>query len=157
MPIDYRIDRRRMLVLVTPRGLLTHGEMVAYQGEVWTRPELSGFDELIDMSNVDRLDLRSPDQIFELAALSAGMDSGKPRSKMAIVASDRLHAALGALYRASRAESPSNRRDIEVFPDLEAALDWLRPQKRPSRQGEGRGPAGRKVTGRRTRPGGPRP
>jgi hypothetical protein len=134
MPIDFRIDRRRRLVLVTPRGLLTHGEMVAYQEEVWTRPDLSGYDELIDMTEVDRLDLRSPTQIFELAAQSAGMDAGKPRSRMAIVASDRMHAALGNMYRASRSENPSNRREIEVFPNLQDALCWLRPRKRPPKE-----------------------
>ena len=129
MPIDYRIDRRKRTVFVTPRGLLTHAGMVAYQEEVWTRSDVSGYDELIDMSVVDRLDLRSPDQILELAARSAGMDAGKPRSKMAIVATDKLHAALGRMYGASRKESPSNRREIEVFQSLDAALAWLRPRK----------------------------
>jgi hypothetical protein len=131
MPIDYRIDRRRKTVVVTPRGRLTHGEMMAYQKEVWTRPELRAFNELVDMSVVDRLDLRSPNEIFKLAALAAGMDEGKPQTRMAIVASDRLHAALGQMYRASRTGHPSNRREIEVFPNLEEALDWLRPKKQP--------------------------
>jgi hypothetical protein len=133
MPIDYRIDRRKKIVTVTPRGTLTHEEMVAYQTKVWSRSDVGGYAELIDMSVVDKLDLRSPDQIFELAALGAKMDAGNPLSRMAIVATDKLHAALGRMYRASRTEHPSNQREIEVFGTLEDALKWLRREKRPPR------------------------
>ncbi|HXX93221.1 MAG TPA: hypothetical protein VEN81_06275 [Planctomycetota bacterium] len=170
MPIDFRIDRRRKLVLAIPRGLLTHEEMVAYQKEVWTRPEVAGFDELIDMTFVDRLDLRSPDQIFELAALSAKLDLGQPPSRMAIVATDRLHVALGRMYRASREASPSHQREIEIFPTIEAARDWLRARprspaektplraagprasRRPGAPKGGRPASAGPLKGRRTRP-----
>ena len=131
MPIDHHVDRAKKAVVATPRGTLTHEEMVAYQRAVWSRRSLAGYDELIDMSGVDRLDLRSPGQVFELAALSATMDAGKPRSRLAIVASDKLHAALGRMYRASRTQEPSNRREIEIFPTVEAAWKWLRAGKRP--------------------------
>lgn len=168
MPIDVRIDRRKKIVFATPRGLLTHEEMVAYQRDVWTRPEVAGYGELIDMTVVDRLDLRSPEQIFELAALSAQLDQDQPPSRMAIVATDRLHLALGKMYRASREANPSHRREIEIFPTQEAARDWLRarppapeapgrvpdpkPARRPRLRKGGRTDSPAALKGRRRRP-----
>ena len=126
MPIDKRIDRRRKIVFVTPRGLLTEEDMVAYQTEYGTREDLEGFDELFDMTVVDRLDLRSPQQIINVARLSAGHAAGKPPTRMAIVATDKFHAALGQMYRGFRNEDPSSSREIEIFPSVEDALGWLR-------------------------------
>jgi len=129
MPIDYEIDRRRRVVRATPRGTLTHQDMIEYQKTVWSRPSLRNYDELIDMSDVAGIEFESPQDVMQLAELSAGMDDPRRRTKLAIVASDKLHHALGRMYRAYRDQSPGANRQVEVFRSAEEALQWLRPPK----------------------------
>jgi hypothetical protein len=125
MPIDVKIDPELRLVVATPQGMLTHEEMVSYQRQVWSDPEMAGYQELVDMSQVDRLAFESPARVKELAALSAGMDDPKASTRMAIVASDDLYFALGRMYQAYRELNPSSTRKVEVFRNREAALRWL--------------------------------
>ena len=44
MPITYDIDREQRLVLATPRGVLTDAEIFGYQQEVWSQPEVNGYN-----------------------------------------------------------------------------------------------------------------
>lgn len=128
----------------TPRGTLTHGDMMAYQKTVWSRPSVRGFDELIDMSEVAGLDFESPQDVLELAALSATMDDSKKRTRLAIVAADKLHHALARMYRAYRDQSPRTSREVEIFGSLDEALKWLRPSREKRRKPAGSAPAKRK-------------
>ena len=86
MPIDYVIDHDRRLVLARGHGTLTHEDVFGYQREVWSRPEVNGYNELVDMSQVVHIALQSVEGVRELANLSAGMDARSSASKFAIVA-----------------------------------------------------------------------
>lgn len=131
MPIDYHIDRKKKIVFTTPKVSLTHEEMVAFQQDVWARPGLRGFDELIDMSQVADVRFQSPQDVMRFAELSAGMDDPKRRTKTAIITADKLYNALGRMYQAYRAQSPGSNREVEIFRDMNEAMDWLRPRKKP--------------------------
>jgi hypothetical protein len=50
VPIDYLINHERRVVLARCRGVLTDEDVFGYQHEVWSRPEVAGYDELVDMS-----------------------------------------------------------------------------------------------------------
>jgi len=128
MPIEVHIDRRARIVTAIPRGTLTHEEMIKYQKSVWSRPSVRRFDEVVDMSYVAGLDFESPQQVMSLAELSAGMDDPNIRTRLAIVASDKLHDALARMYRAYRDQDARSRRHVEIFHSVEEALKWLRPK-----------------------------
>ena len=86
MPIDFAIDHERRLVTAKARGTLTHEDILGYQKDVWSRPEVNGYDELVDMSQVAKIDLQSIERVREVAKLSAGMDTSSSASRFAIVA-----------------------------------------------------------------------
>src|SRR5262249_21135131 len=100
--LAYGIDHTHRVVRAKAQALLTAEEMFAYQREVWSRPDVAGYDELIDVSGVERIVQPSPVRIAELADLSARMDAEGALSRLAIVAPDDFAFGLGRMYQAYR-------------------------------------------------------
>jgi hypothetical protein len=48
MPIAYCIDHERRLVMAKGYGTLTHEDVLGYQRDIRSHPELAGYDELMD-------------------------------------------------------------------------------------------------------------
>ena len=90
MPIEFTIDVDRRLVISKALGTLTFDEMLDYQQHVWSRLEVAGFNELIDMSAVEKIHEPFAAHIQQLATLSAAMDTGTPAAKFAIVAPEQI-------------------------------------------------------------------
>jgi hypothetical protein len=124
MPLDYHIDHARRLVVATGRGIVTDQHVFAYQREVWSRPDVAGYDELVDMRGVQHIVLPAAASIQELAELSAKMDTAI-RSKFAIVAPDNLANALSRIYGAYRWLDDRSTKQVEVFRTMPEALAWL--------------------------------
>jgi len=125
MPIEYTIDPARRLVLARGHGTLTHQDVFGYQREVWSRPEVAGYDELMDMSAVEHIALPSTDQVRQLAQLSASMDSPSHASRFAIVAPRHLAFGLGRMYEAYRSLEERSTKEVSVFRSMEEALAFL--------------------------------
>jgi hypothetical protein len=125
MPIDYQVDHRRRLVFARGIGSVDERDVFAYQREAWSRPDVAGYDELIDMSGARHIEVPSLASIRELAALSAGMDAPGQPSKSAIVAPDSLANALARMYEACRALQEGGTKEIRVFRTSTEALAWL--------------------------------
>ena len=125
MPIEHEVDHKHRLVLAKGRGVLTSGDVLGYQHGVWSRAEVAGYDELMDMSDVEEIDLPSLESVRELAQLSASMDADAPPSRFAIVAPKDFAFALGRLYEAHRSLDARSRKTVNVFRTVEEALAWL--------------------------------
>ena len=125
MPIEHEIDYKRRLVAAKGRGVLTKSDVLEYQRGVWSSAEVAGFDELMDMSDVEEIDLPSLERVRELAQLSASMDADASPSRFAIVAPKDFAFALGRLYEAHRSLDERSRKAVNVFRKLEEALAWL--------------------------------
>jgi hypothetical protein len=127
MPIDYGIDRERRLVVAAPFGVMTDADTFGYHRDVWSLPEVAGFDELIDMSAVESIALPSAKRVEDLARLSAQMDweSGSHPQRMAIYAPSDISYGLGRMYQAYRAMRSDGSRRVGVFRTLEEALAFL--------------------------------
>ena len=63
MPLEYRIDHRLRLVLTRAVGVLTDEQVFGYQHAVWSRPDVAGYDELVDMSDVEHVAVPSIDRV----------------------------------------------------------------------------------------------
>ena len=124
MPIEHSIDPERRRVVARAVGALTDEEVLAYQAAVWSRPEVAGFDELIDMRAADPATAPGPGLLRRLAALAAGMDAVAP-TRLAIVAASDLVYGLGRMYEAYRESDRRSRRDVNVFRTLEEATAYL--------------------------------
>ena len=130
MPLAYGIDPQRRLVVTVGYGTLEDAHVFGYHREVWSLPELAGYDELIDMTEVEHIALPSPQRVVDLAELSAGMDAsggkGRRPARMAIVAPTDLAFGLGRMYQAYRAmKSEGVPRHVGVFRTMAEALEFL--------------------------------
>ncbi len=124
MPIEYQIDHARRLVTAQGRGVLSDQDVFEYQQAVWSRPDVAGYDELMDMRAVERIIELSADRVVRLAALSAAMDAGRP-SRFAIVASQDLAFGLGRMYQTYRSLQESSTKEVGVFRTLGDAMAFL--------------------------------
>jgi len=125
MPIDYTIDVARRIVFATPRGTLTEDDLLRYQRDVWTRPEVRGFNELVDMSLIEHVEWGSAMKVRNVIGVAAEMDPPGTPSKFAIVAESELHLKLAHMYQAFREAHPKNTRAVRIFTKVEPALRWI--------------------------------
>jgi hypothetical protein len=132
MPLTHRIDHRLRLVLAWASGTLTDEEVFGYQEDVWSRPDVAGYDELVDMTAVEHIALPSIRRVLDLAALSAGMDAKSPVSRFAVVAPRDFEFALGRLYGAHRELDSRTTKQVSVFRSRPEALAWLGLESEPS-------------------------
>ena len=125
MPIEYRIDHGRRIVFTKGRGTLTDSDIFGYQREVWSRHDVTGYNELMDMTDVVHIAVPSQKRVRELAALSADMDDRSTGSKFAIVAPSDVAFGLGRMYQTFRELQVQGTKQVGVFRTLEEALAFL--------------------------------
>ncbi len=124
MPIVYQIDLENRLVTAQGLGTFTHEDIIGYQKEAWSRPELAGFNELVDMTAVEKIEIPTAGRMQQLAALSASMDAGGS-SKFAIVAPVHLAYGLGRMYEVYRSLESGSKKEVGVFRTLAEARVFL--------------------------------
>ena len=125
MPIDHWIDTDHRLVRARARGILTDDDVFKFQREIGSNSAVAGYDELVDMTEVEHIALPSVGRIRDLARLSAGMDARGTASKFAIVAPSPLAYGLGRMYEAYRGLESRSTRNVAVFKTLPEALAFL--------------------------------
>jgi hypothetical protein len=125
MPIDYRIDHERRLVLATAHDAITEDDLMGYQQTAWSDPAVAGYGELVDMSTVLDIETPSVSGIRRLAALSTRMDAAQGESRFAIVAPGDLAFGLARMYQVYRELEGGGRKQVCVFRTREDALAWL--------------------------------
>src|SRR5438874_1799732 len=97
MGLEYSIHPAQRLVVATGHGTLTDSDVFNYQRDVWSRADVQGFNELVDMTGIEHVEMPSIGRAKQLSSLSAKMDdeTAAPPSKFAIVAVTELHFGLG--------------------------------------------------------------
>jgi hypothetical protein len=126
MPLRYVIDDARKMVITTGHGALTDQEIFEYKQSVWSQPRVAGFDELLDLRDVKRVEVPTAERLRELARLSAAMDVCEA-SKVAIVADDPVTTEIARTYVVLRGLDPRSTRQVSVFGTVEQAAAWLEP------------------------------
>jgi len=125
MPIEFTIDHARRLVLATARGVLTGQDVFGYQRTVWSRADVQGYNELLDMRAVEGIDIASVDNMRALAQLSASMDIPATSSKFAIVATSDEAFGLSRMYETYRHLEDKSTKQVAVFRTLTEAYAYL--------------------------------
>lgn len=125
MPIVYRLDHQARVIVAAGYGTLTDDQVFSYQREISAREDALGYDELVDMTHVKEIALPSTDRVRELAALAAGSDASRGKSKFAIVAPGDLAFALGRMFQSNRESDARSTREVGVFRTTKAALTFL--------------------------------
>lgn len=125
MPITYRVDHPRRLVVATGTETVTSQDVFDYQKSAWSRTDVAGYDELVDMTHVKELVFGSADSARELAARSAAIDDPAGGEKFAIVAPGDLAFGLARLYQTYRSLNKKSTKRVEVFRTMKEALTFL--------------------------------
>jgi hypothetical protein len=125
MPIAYRVDHDIRLVIAVGQGILTDDDVFGYQCGVWSRADVAGYDELIDMSGVARIALPSAGRVRDLANLAAKMDDTASKTRLAIVAVADVAFGLGRMFQSFRELDPHSTKQLGVFRTMEEALAFL--------------------------------
>jgi len=125
MPITHRIDHSLKIVFAAGIGVMTDADAFGYQNEVWSRKDIEGFSEFIDMTAVERIALPSTERVRDLAALSARMDVGPGPAKLAVVAPDDYAFALGRMFQAHRELDRGSRKEVGIFRTHREAAAFL--------------------------------
>lgn len=134
MPLRYQIDDEHRLVTATGHGTLSDQEVFEYKQSVWSLPRVAGYDELVDVTDVQQIDVPSTERLRELARLSAAMDVSEP-SRLAIVANDLVSFGLARMYEVFRKLDTRSTKKVSVFRTVEEAIVWLKtPQVERSRR-----------------------
>ena len=125
MPISYRVDHETKVVVCVGHGVFSDSDVFGYQQEVWSRQDVQGYNELVDMTRVERIALPSADRVKDLASLASGMDDPKSKSRMAVVAPDNLAFGLGRMFQAYRELDRRSTKQVGIFRTMEEALAFL--------------------------------
>lgn len=125
MPLEYRIDRERRVVFATAARTLSDDDLFAYQREVWSRGDLAGFDEVVDLGGAEELAVSSGDRVRALAELASTMDVPGSSSRLAIVAPQDFAYGFARMFETYRTMNPRGAKTVSVFRSMQAALDWL--------------------------------
>jgi hypothetical protein len=127
LPITYEIHHDRKLVHARISGTLTRDDAMQYQQHVWSLPEVRGYNQLIDASEMGHVDIPFPsaDAMRELSSLAASMDDPNGRTRFAIVATSAFAYGLARMYATYRALDPRSTRVVSVFRSVEDATVWL--------------------------------
>jgi hypothetical protein len=125
MPIQFQIDHDRRLVLARGYGVLSYHEVFKYQREVWSSPDVDGYNELMDMTDITKIDLPSRDNMQQLAELAAGMDNPFTPSKFAIVAPGDEAFGLARMYQTYRSMVDGGNKTVGVFRTRAEAFAFL--------------------------------
>lgn len=142
MPLRYQIDDEHRVVITTGHGVVNDTEVFEYKQSVWSLPRVAGYDELIDMTGVQRVEVPSTERLRELARLSAAMDVPIP-SRLAIVAADAVTHGIAQMYELFRRLDRRSTKTLSVFRTVEEALLWLSPRQIEPGSRKGALPRGR--------------
>jgi len=125
LPISYRIVHEKKIVVARGYGVFTPADVSDYQHEVWSAPDVAGYDELVDMTHVSEVSLPSAQKIRELASIAARMDEPSAPSRFAIVAPGDLAFGLGRMFQVYREADARSSKKVGVFRSLDQALVFL--------------------------------
>lgn len=124
MSIAVQIDHTRKLVLGRCFGQLKDEEVFNYQMCVWSRPDVAGFNELVDVTEVKDIELYSVNRVRDLAIKAAEMDH-PTSTRFAIVAPDDLAFGLGRMFETYRGMEKGSTKDVGVFRTHAEAFEFL--------------------------------
>ncbi len=127
MPLDVTIDRERRRVLARAHGVLSIEDLFDYHRSVVARPDVAGYDELVDLGEVSAFASASSEHARQLATLAARDDLPDRPTRFAIVAAGDLEFGLARMYATYRGLQERGTKEVRVFRSRGEALAWLDP------------------------------
>jgi hypothetical protein len=119
MPVFYKIDKERRLVLSTILGVITLADGLTQQEKLRNDPDFDpSFSQLMDYTHVVKFDF-STDDVRKFAQHSVFSSD----SRRAMLVNGDLAFGLARMFETFR--ESLGEKGIRVFRNLEEALDWV--------------------------------
>jgi hypothetical protein len=123
LPIFYKIDKERRVVMTTGSGDFSIAEALRHQEQFLHDPSFDrSFSQIIDLRHVTQFDLE-PGDVRKLAQRNIF----SPESRRAIIVNTDLGYGYGRMFELHRENA--GELGIRVFRTLEEALDWVLSKK----------------------------
>ncbi len=123
MPLSVRIFPNLRLIWAEGTGAVTDQHLVEYVQEFLGAANLGSFDEVLDLSNADLLDLTYKG-LSRVAEEAAATDPEGHPPRIALLVSEPLGMGLSRMYQSLR-ESKGGKRTVRVFFRPSDVMDWL--------------------------------
>ena len=125
MPISYRIDVERNLVLTTASGTLTDDDVLQLKARLVRDPDFRpGMKELSDIRNITRLDVTA-DGIQAMVEQDQRDRAVVASHRLALVVSKDLDFGMARMYQTL---TESTMKNVGVFRDIDKANAWLQSE-----------------------------
>jgi hypothetical protein len=119
LPVFYKIDKERRVVMTTGSGAFTLADALRHQDSLLQDPDFDpSYSQIMDVTHVTRFDVDAGD-IRKLAQRTIF----SPQSRRAIIVSTDLAYGYGRMFELFR--EGFGETGIRVFRTLEEALDWV--------------------------------
>lgn len=125
MPLSYRIDRERALVLTEGSGVLTDEDILAHKGKLMMDPDFTpGMAQLSDVRNIERLAV-TPEGVKAMVHHDVGSGVHRGGGQMALVVSTDLVFGMARMYELMGGLADRDAGQVGVFRSMEEATAWL--------------------------------
>ncbi|MCG8590482.1 MAG: hypothetical protein MJE66_14425 [Proteobacteria bacterium] len=123
MPIDYRIDAARKVLVAEGHGQIRDEDLLDYARRMFADPGRHlAAHELVDLTRASDDSEITADGIRELAEYWRGRYDLITGGRLAIVANSEVAYGLARMYQLMRDDGPDR---IRVFRSLDEAWEWL--------------------------------
>ena len=122
MPVFYKIDKERRVVLSTASGVVTLADAVSHMDKLSKDPDFDpSFSQISDFTHVTRIELSGEDirRLAQRSVFSA-------HSRRAFIAPNETIFGVGRMFGILR--GLEGEKGIRIFRTLEQALDWVFPK-----------------------------
>ncbi|HXY00091.1 MAG TPA: hypothetical protein VEI54_04165 [Candidatus Limnocylindrales bacterium] len=125
MPVFYKIDRGRRLILTSGSGPLTFDEAFSYQQRLFSDPDFDpSYSQIADFTQFTSFEL-SAAEVQRLAEKS----NFAPQSRRAFIVPNDVSFGLARMFEMLRADLGEE--NLRVFRSLDEALDWVLSKDKP--------------------------
>lgn len=121
MTISFRLDSQLSFVISEGSGTLTIQDLIGHAESLRSDPVLSGHDELVDLSRVEKVEVTS-EGLRQLASTVARLNPDRKAYRVAVVAPDDVVYGMARMYEVFRDELAGT---LQTFRTVDEARGWL--------------------------------
>jgi hypothetical protein len=125
MAIEFGVDQQQRLLLLKGLETLTVDDILAYLREVLARPDVAGFNGLVDLTGAKDIVIGMMGKIQLFGKLSSSFDARWSSSRLAIVTTGDDRFGLDGLYATFKGLKPASAKQVSVFRNMDDALQFL--------------------------------
>ena len=129
MLVSHRIDHDRNVIITTfaPEDVnlkLFIDAFSNYQEELKFLPDFQKYHELVDFRPITNINITAQ-ELKEFSNFTLGSDERDEVTKLALLVDSKPAFTLAKVYEMIRNFSPSSKKQVKVFREMDDAMEWL--------------------------------